>query len=148
MITQIILDKLSQLTSDVSMVGGLAFSVFLVLFLFSKMKTAIDSKIRVKRQVRRLQERDRAHEIYHKTLIRKREGKGLKPSDVDVIYRQEYGNRFKTNYKNNKKTNYSKPSYSSFLKGKTSNLVSIHQKKHSAFKKASNRSRFTNSYSH
>lgn len=66
MISQIITEKLTSLSLDTSTIAALAFSVFLVIYFFAKIKPAIDSNNRVRRQVQRREERDKANAIYQK----------------------------------------------------------------------------------
>jgi hypothetical protein len=58
MITQILRDQLGDLTLDTSTVCGLVFAAVLVLYFFWTIKPAMDSRIRINRQVRRRLEND------------------------------------------------------------------------------------------
>jgi Na+-transporting NADH:ubiquinone oxidoreductase subunit NqrC len=89
MISQLITDQFQTEKLDLITVSTLFFSAFLVLYFFVKIKPALDSRIRINRQVQRLHERDAINEKYQKNKIKNYLGNSVKPRDIDIIYRQQ-----------------------------------------------------------
>ncbi len=111
MITQIITDKLTSLSLDTSTIALLSFSVVLVIYFFAQIKPAIDSNTRVRRQVQRREERDRANAIYQKK------------------------NPPKTNQPFKKRVYTAKQkSYYAYLRKQGAHLANKQNKKHNSFK--------------
>lgn len=134
MITQLITESLNSIALDVTIISGLFFSVFLVIYFFVAIKPGLDSKIRVNRQVQRRIERDRVNEKYQKTIIKQQLGKTAKAGDVERVYKQQQSAKtVKKPYRKNNGYYLKDKGYQAYLKRNNVKLVSVQSKKHKAF---------------
>ena len=128
MITQLITDQLGELKLDVTTLAGMSFMVFLAIHFFVKIKSAIDSKKRIRRQVQRRIERDKANYIYNEKVKKE----ALKS-----------GTKLVQNTSQRKNNGYYKKDkgYQAYLKRNSNHLANKQVIKHQRFKVVSSASK-------